>query len=182
MATITTTAATLITTTTASSGGNITAEGGATVTARGVCWSTTSTPTTANSFTSNGTGTGNFTSSLTNLSLGTTYYIRAYATNSAGTVYGTAVSFTTLSSGIIFNPNKSYGSISDIDGNAYKTITIRTQTWMAENLRTTKYRNGDLIGTTATVSQDITGQNTPKYQWAYEGNESNVLAYGRLYT
>jgi len=182
VATITTTAATLITTSTASSGGNITADGGAAVTARGVCWSTTSTPTTANSLTSNGTGSGSFTSSLTNLSLGTTYYIRAYATNSAGTVYGSAVSFTTLSSGIIFNPSKSYGSISDIDGNVYKTIVIGTQTWMAENLKTTKYRNGDLIGTTTTVSQDLTTENTPKYQWLYEGNQNNLLAYGRLYT
>ena len=53
---------------------------------------------------------------------------------------------------------------------------------MVENLKTTKYLNGDLIGTTAPDTLDISGESTPKYQWAYEGNESNVMAYGRLYT
>jgi hypothetical protein len=79
----------------ASSGGNITSDGGATVTARGICWSTTSGPTTADFTTSNGTGIGTFTSSITGLSLATTYYARAYATNSAGTAYGNEISFTT---------------------------------------------------------------------------------------
>ena len=65
------------------------------VTARGVCWSTTPNPTTANSFTSDGTGTGPYVSSLTGLTLGTTYYVRAYATNSAGTAYGNEIVFTT---------------------------------------------------------------------------------------
>jgi len=90
-----TTAATTITNTTATSGGNITADGGATVTARGVCWATTANPTTANSKTVDGTGTGSFTSSISGLTANTTYYVRAYATNSAGTAYGTAITFTT---------------------------------------------------------------------------------------
>jgi polygalacturonase len=90
-----TTAVSAITKTTATSGGNITADGGASVTTRGVCWSTSSNPTTANSKTANGTGTGTFVSSLTGLTDGTLYYVRAYATNSAGTGYGTQVSFTT---------------------------------------------------------------------------------------
>jgi uncharacterized protein (TIGR02145 family) len=85
-------------------------------------------------------------------------------------------------SGIIFNPNLTYGTITDIDGNMYKTIQIGTQTWMAENLKTTHYRNGDLIGTTTPATSDISGEITPKYQWAYNGNESNVATYGRLYT
>ena len=93
--TITTTTASSITSTTAASGGNVTSDGGATVTARGVCWSTSTGPTTANSKTSDGTGTGLFTSSITGLTLGTTYYLRAYATNSVGTAYGTEVSFKT---------------------------------------------------------------------------------------
>jgi uncharacterized protein (TIGR02145 family) len=72
--------------------------------------------------------------------------------------------------------------ITDIDGNVYKTVTIGTQVWMAENLKATKYRNGDLIGTTTPTTLNIYGENTPKYQWAYHGNETNVATYGRLYT
>lgn len=90
-----TTAASSVTGTTASSGGNVTSDGGASVTARGVCWSTSSNPTTSDSKTSDGTGTGTYTSSLTGLSGGTQYYVRAYATNSAGTAYGTEINFTT---------------------------------------------------------------------------------------
>ena len=96
LATITTSPATFISTTFAMSGGNISADGGANVTARGVCWDTTSNPTTANSTTSNGTGTGSFTSSVTGLTLGKKYYLRAYAINSAGTAYGNTDSITTL--------------------------------------------------------------------------------------
>jgi uncharacterized protein (TIGR02145 family) len=73
-------------------------------------------------------------------------------------------------------------TIKDIDGNVYTSVTIGTQVWMVENLKTTKYRNGDLIGTTTTATLDIRLESTPKYQWAYEGNESNVSTYGRLYT
>jgi len=76
-------------------GGNITYDGGATVTERGVCWNTSPTPTTANPKTTDGTGTGTFTSSITSLLPNTTYYVRAYATNNTGTAYGDEVSFTT---------------------------------------------------------------------------------------
>ena len=95
--TVTTDAVSAITATTASSGGNVTADGGASVTARGACWSTSANPTTADNTTADGTGMGAFTSSITGLSPGTTYHIRAYATNSAGTSYGSDESFTTLS-------------------------------------------------------------------------------------
>lgn len=89
--TFTTTSGSYITGNTASSGGLITNDGGATVTARGVCWSTTSNPTTADSFTTNGSGTGAFTGTLTDLTVDTRYYVRAYATSSAGTAYGNEV-------------------------------------------------------------------------------------------
>jgi Galactose oxidase, central domain len=92
---VTTAAITGITNTSATSGGNVTFTGGSAITARGVCWSTTANPTIANTKTSNGTGTGIFTSSLTGLSPGTTYNVRAYATNSSGTAYGANVKFTT---------------------------------------------------------------------------------------
>lgn len=95
---ITTTSVSDITVTTANSGGIVTSDGGSAVIARGVCWSTTTGPTTAlNTKTTDGTGTGTFTSSITGLPIGTLYYVRAYATNSVGTSYGTQVSFTTTS-------------------------------------------------------------------------------------
>jgi uncharacterized protein (TIGR02145 family) len=96
--TVTTTAITAITETSASSGGNVTSDGGASVTARGVCWSTNPNPTVALSTkTSNGGGTGTFTSSITGLTAGTTYHVRAYATNSVNTSYGVDRQFTTTS-------------------------------------------------------------------------------------
>ena len=91
-----TAAVTSITATTATSGGTVGADGGASVTARGVCWSTTTNPTITNSKTTDGTGTGTFTSAITGLTSGTTYYVRSYATNSVGTTYGPEVIFTTL--------------------------------------------------------------------------------------
>lgn len=69
----------------------------AAVTARGVCWATTQNPTTADSYTTNGTGTGLFVSNITGLSKTTTYYVRAYATNSVGTSYGAQYTFKTPS-------------------------------------------------------------------------------------
>jgi len=82
----------------ASSGGNITSDGGAAITARGVCWSTSPNPTVSLSTkTVDGSGSGNFTSSITGLAASTTYYVRAYATNSVGTSYGNEVIFTTTS-------------------------------------------------------------------------------------
>jgi hypothetical protein len=99
--TVTTTAITNIATTTASSGGNVTSDGGASVTAKGVCWGTGSNPTTANSNTNDGTGTGSYTSSIIGLSASTTYHVRAYATNSVGTAYGSDVQFTTLTPVVI---------------------------------------------------------------------------------
>jgi len=89
--TVITSSVTYITYNSAESGGNITADGGAIITAKGVCWSTSSNPTTADSKTTDGSGTGSFTSSLTGLSPETTYYVRAYATNSEGTAYGNEV-------------------------------------------------------------------------------------------
>ena len=88
---ITTDPITNITSTGATCGGNITSDGGAAVTARGVCWSTSPNPTIANSITTDGTGTGAFVSSITGLTTGVNYYVRAYATNSVGTAYGNEV-------------------------------------------------------------------------------------------
>lgn len=112
--------------------------------------------------------------SISGLLPSTTYHFRTKATNSLGTSYSADMTFMTF--------NWILGSMTDIDGNIYGTIQIGTQVWMKENLKTTKYRNGDIIVTTTPSTSDITGENTPKYQWAYEGNESNVNTYGKLYT
>src|SRR5664280_1334657 len=90
---ITTTAVSNITATTVTSGGNITNEGSSTVTSRGICWSTGTTPTIADSKTTDGAGAGSFTSSILGLAGGLNYYVRAYATSNAGTGYGMAMSF-----------------------------------------------------------------------------------------
>lgn len=70
----------------------------------------------------------------------------------------------------------------DTENNHYTVVKIGNQTWMAENLKTTKYRNGDAIGTTTPANKDIFGENAPKYHWAYNGEETNAAKYGRLYT
>jgi hypothetical protein len=94
LASLTTKNVSSITQTSAVSGGTITDNGGDSITARGVCWSTSQNPTIANSKTSDGSGSGSFTSNLIGLTNNITYYLRAYATNSVGTAYGNQISFT----------------------------------------------------------------------------------------
>ncbi len=94
--TLTTTVISSIKATKATGGGNITSDGGATTTSRGVCWSTNHNPTIADSKTTDGSGAGVFTSSITGLIQATTYYLRAYATNNVGTGYGNEITFATL--------------------------------------------------------------------------------------
>lgn len=93
--TVTTQAVSDITDTTATGNGNVTDDGGDTITERGICWNTTGTPTTVDSTATSAGTTGAFTASMTGLTSDTTYYVRAYATNSEGTSYGSEVSFTT---------------------------------------------------------------------------------------
>ena len=94
--TVTTNSVSDITFESATCGGNVTDDGGANVTARGVCWSTSQNPTISDNKTTDGSSTGIFTSQLSNLSENTKYYVRAYATNEKGTSYGEQKSFTTL--------------------------------------------------------------------------------------
>jgi uncharacterized protein (TIGR02145 family) len=182
LATLTTADVTGITPTTAFSGGNITDDGGGTITASGVCWSTAQNPTIANNFTTDGSEIDGYSSTMSGLTVNTTYYVRAYATNSAGTSYGNQVSFTTASgfSAIIFNSNLTYGTLSDIDGNVYKTIQIGSQTWMAENLKTTKFSDGTSIPnvTDLSVWDALT---SPGYCWCLNNASTYKAVYGALY-
>jgi uncharacterized protein (TIGR02145 family) len=168
--TLSTISITSITNTTAVSGGNITKNGGATITASGVCWSVSPGPTIINSKTIGSTGYGIYSNNLTGLVAGTKYYVRAYATNSVGTAYGNEFSFVT---------NGAAGTVTDIDGNSYSTIKIGTQVWMAENLKTTKYNDG----TTMSIINDYTiwtALTTPAYCW-YDNGVINKPIYGALY-
>jgi uncharacterized protein (TIGR02145 family) len=267
---LSTTYVTDITSTTAISGGQVTSDGGASITDRGICWGTIENPTKTDFKTVDGVGTGKFISLMSGLSGGTIYHVRAYATNTVGTVYGTDLTFTSLgqlpscltqpqtnisSSGSTLNglvnandltstvtfeygttlvygqaitavqsplngnniisvnitiselsPGTSYHyrvkaenslgitygnditfltpsiTVNDIDGNTYNIVTLGMQVWMKENLKTTRYSNGDVIGTTTPATLDISSEPFPEYQWAYDGDESNVSVYGRLYT
>ena len=176
--TLTTAVVSAISSTGASTGGHVTSDGGALVTARGVAFGTTQNPTTINSTTNNGTGTGVFTSTITGLAASTLYYVRAYATNSVGTAYGNQESFNTLA------PAFSCGTstVSDIDGNNYNTIQIGQQCWTQSNLRVGKYRNGNTI-TNITNSTTWSQANSSNIgAWCnYNNSITNGNIFGRLY-
>jgi len=166
---LSTTAITDITKTTATSGGNITDDGGATVTARGVCWSTSQNPTISDSKTEDGTAARNFTSSISGLEPNTMYYVRAYATNSEGTGYGSTLSFTTLE------------EVTDADGNVYETVVIGTQEWFAGNLKTTRYNDGTPIPNVTDNTDWSKLTTTGAYAWYGNDEATYKNAYGALY-
>ena len=163
-AVLTTTEATNITSTTATVGGNITDAGGGTIIARGVYWGTTPNPTVNK--TTNGASTGSFTANLTGLTDGTTYYYRAYATNSSGTTYGQEFSFIT--------------PVTDIEGNMYKTVVIGSAVWMAENLKVTEF-NDDSEIPHVSEAVDWIVLNSPGYCWYNNDSTYNAPLYGALY-
>lgn len=153
--------------TSATSGGNISSDGGAVVTGRGVCWSVSPNPTIADSNTTDGSGAGSFSSTLGSLNANSTYYVRAYATNSAGTAYGQQEQFLT--------PEGTFA----YEGRTYGYRTIGTQTWMTENL-----------AYLPAVSRSSIGSRTlPNYYvYGYEGinvsdamTNGNYSTYGVLY-
>jgi uncharacterized protein (TIGR02145 family) len=161
--TVTTTDASGITATTATTGGNVTSDGGSPVTARGVCYNTAPNPTLLNSYTTNGTGLGIFTSNLTGLTPSTLYYVRAYATNANGTVYGNEISFPTFP--------WQCGDTINYSSQIYNTILIGTQCWMKENLN---------VGTMIPGSQNQTN-NSQIEKYCYDNDLSKCNIHGGLY-
>jgi uncharacterized protein (TIGR02145 family) len=134
---------------------NITSDGGSSITARGICWSTIANPTTSDKKTLDGTGTGVYPSNITGLNEATSYYVRSYATNSIGTAYSAQTSFTT-------------GNIPN----------ILTQ-WMLSNLDVVTYKNGDSI---PKVTDATAWKNLTTGAWCYYNNDStNGALYGKLY-
>ena len=193
--TVTTTGITFITGTSAASGGNVTNEGGLSVASRGVCWSTDPTPTVAlTTKTTDGTGQGTFTSNITNLAPGTTYYVRAYAINNAGIAYGNELSFSTAPA---VAPSLSTAAITSItsttatsggtitsDGGA--SVTARGVCWSTSvnpTISNSKTTDGTGTGSFGSI---LTGliDNTTYYVRAYAtnnvgtgyGNELNFIA------
>jgi len=167
--TLTTAVVNTIALTSAVSGGNITANGGSTVTVSGLCWSLIANPTVTDFHTTDGTITGIFASTMTGLTKGTQYYVRAYATNSAGTGYGNQLTFST--------------DIDDVEGNVYNTIPIGTQVWMAENLKTTLFNNSTAIPnvTASTGGGSWSVLTTPAYCWFNNDGPTYKPLYGALY-
>ena len=184
--TVNTTAASNITDTSAVSGGNVTSDGGAAVTARGVCWSTSHNPTISDTHTSDGTGTGTFTSNISGLTPGTTYYVRAYATNSVGTAYGNEITVaalanlpivsTTAASNISDTSAISGGNVTS-DGGA--AVTARGVCWdTSHNPTINGSHSSDGTGT-GTFTSNISGltPGTTYYVRAYATNSAGT-AYG----
>lgn len=168
--TLTTTAAKYLTSVSATTGGTVTSTKN--IKERGVCYGTSTKPTIANGVVVSGSGTGTFESVITGLASNTKYYVRTYVKYGADlkVAYGPQVSFTTLTS---------YGTMTDNDGNEYATVTIGNQVWMAENLRTTKYRDGSEIPN-VTDATDWSALTTGAW-CSYDNSADNAAAYGHLY-
>ena len=145
-----------ITDSSAVTGGIITNDGGTTVTARGICWDTTSNPTISNNHTTDGLDTGSFTSNMTGLLAGTTYYIRAYATNAIGTAYGNEIYFTTT------NGANSYAVFS-VSSTDYVVFSPGNLQWSATN--------GGNIATTHVVA----GNGTAAGTWRFASNQWDMI-------
>jgi len=170
---------------TASGGGIISSDGGATISAKGVCWSTSSNPTTADFKTNDGTGIGPFNSSISGLSQGSTYYVRAYATNMAGTAYGDNKSFTTLDiptvttntiSDLTSNSATCGGNITNDGGTA---VTERGVCWnTSSNPTVDDFKTEDGSGT-GSFTSSLTGltEATTYYVRAYAINSTGI-SYG----
>ncbi len=184
--TVTTGSVTDITTTTAKASGEVTDEGSSSVTERGVCWSTSQNPTTSDSHASSGSGTGSFTVDLSDLTPNTTYYVRAYATNSEGTSYGDNVSFTTkkdlptVTTGSVTNITTTTATASgEVTDEGSSSVTERGICWSTSQNPTTSDSHSSSGSGTGTFSVNLSSlsPNTTYYVRAYAKNSTGT-AYG----
>ena len=183
-----TNAASNITTTAATSGGNIVAGGMSNVTVRGICWGTAQNPTIADTKTTDGTGLGFYTSSMTGLVPGTTYYVRAYATNSTGTIYGNQVTVqavltvnfptltTTAASNITESAVTSGGNVTATGGADVTERGICWSTNQAPTIADTKLTSGTGTGLYSIQLSNLS-PNLAYYARAYGVNSAGV-GYG----
>ena len=170
---VTTTSISVGSTTSANANGNVS---GGNISERGFCYSISIGPTIDDDTARAGSGAGSFQRVLTGLTSGTTYYLKAYAIKNNVVYYGNELSFTTLTLGM---PSPGIGTVTDIDGNIYTTVTLGTQIWMVENLKTTRYRDGSLI---PNVTDNTAWTNASSGAYCdYDNNPANSTGYGRLY-
>ena len=151
-------------------------------TVKGVCWSTFPNPTVEDFLAEDESSLSISHFHITGLELNTTYFLRTFVKSGSGISYGDLRSFTTPPTiDLVFlNPDLKYGSVKDIDGNIYKTIQIGKQTWMAENLKTTRYNNGSQIPNVTDDSKWLTVK-IGAYRW-YENEEATFKnLYGAMY-
>ena len=180
--------------TVAHGGGNVTSSGKSTVIRRGLCWSKLQYPTIVNAYTTNGRGEGEFTATMENLEVGTTYYVRAYATNGVGTAYGQQVTFTTLSGLPVIasqaSPVSSITATSAVSGGEVTadggfTITQRGVCWsVSPDPTISNARTIDGNGTGSFIST-LTGltPGTTYYLRAYATNQNGtVYSEQRIFT
>ncbi|MBL7849334.1 MAG: fibrobacter succinogenes major paralogous domain-containing protein [Cyclobacteriaceae bacterium] len=143
------------------------------ITERGITWSTSTNPTVTTGTLVGDTGSALvFTSPITGLSPYKNYYVRPYAKTDLGTFYGNTLE-------IIIIPPVTFGSVTDVDGNVYKTTTINGKEWMAENLKVTRYNDGTSI--TPASSQDEFKTIATGSYIAYGNQSGNVSEFGYLY-
>jgi uncharacterized protein (TIGR02145 family) len=154
--------------------GNVTDDGGGAIAGRGAVWSTSGEPTVDlnDGMTNQGTGAGQFTTSIGGLNAGTTYFVRAWAENNAGVSYGEVLEFKTYD-----------GRLSDIDENVYYYVIIGSQEWMVANLKTTRLNDGTSLRheTDNLVWANLWENEVPAYSWYENYEEKFKDVFGALY-
>jgi uncharacterized protein (TIGR02145 family) len=169
-----------ISSTGALTGGEVSGDGGSIVTSRGVAYGLSTNPTILGNVTTDSSGLGLYVSTLLGLTSGTQYYVRAYATNAVGTAYGNELIFTTLA--LLGQPCPGTPTVTDIDGNLYNTVQIGSQCWTQNNLKTSKYRNGNnIINITDNSQWSQTNTNNTGAWCYYDNNVNNGVTFGKLY-